>query len=78
MSTHYEPISEQARRRALADELILRGFDNDTIVDVTESSLSSVKRWHAKIQSDGLQGLARKPYSGTRRIRKYRGVAQPG
>jgi len=63
MSTPHGRISEQARRRAFAGELILRGFDNDTIVDVAEVSLSSVKRWRAKIQSDGLQGLARKPHS---------------
>ena len=64
MRTQHGHISAQTRRRFLAGELILRGFDNDTIVDVTETSLSSVKRWRAKIQSDGLQGLARKPQSG--------------
>ena len=64
METTQGRISAQARRRLQAGDLILRGFNNDEIIEITEASLSSVKRWRAKIESDGLQSLARKPQSG--------------
>ncbi len=64
METTITPLSSQARRRLQAGELILRGFTDDEIVRITEASLSSVKRWRATIQSEGLTGLARKPQSG--------------
>ena len=64
METTHKRLSAQARRRLLGGDLIVRGFTNDEIVEITEASLSSVKRWRATIQSEGLQGLARKPQSG--------------
>jgi len=64
METTHKRLSAQARRRLLGGDLIVRGFTNDEIVEITEASLSSVKRWRATIQSAGLQGLARKPQSG--------------
>jgi putative transposase len=47
-------------------QLILKGYDNDDIVDITEVSTSSVKNWRRKLkQSDGeLHALARKKGSG--------------
>jgi len=64
METTHGWLSAQARRRLQAGDLILRGFNNDEIVEIMEVSLSSVKRWRAKIQSEGLAGLARQPQSG--------------
>jgi len=64
METTHGRISAQARRHFLAGDLIERGFDNDEIVDITGASLTSVKRWRTKIQSEGLAGLARQPQSG--------------
>ncbi len=64
MSTQHGSLSEQARRRLAAGDLILRGFDNDEIVHILEVSLSSVKRWRKKVNENGLHGLARKPQPG--------------
>ena len=64
MSTPHGRISRQAAVRLQAGELILRGFDDDEIIEITECSPSSVKRWRAKVERDGLHGLARKSGSG--------------
>lgn len=57
-------LSEQARRRLMAGDLILRGFDNDEIIDILGISLSSVKRWRRKVTEGGLHTLARKSQTG--------------
>lgn len=64
MSTTHGRISAQAVKRLQAGELILRGFDNEEIMDITECSLSSIKRWRTKVERDGLQALARQTGSG--------------
>ena len=64
MTTPHGRISEQARRRFQAGELILRGFDNDEIIEILGVSLSSLKRWRPKVECDGLHALARNPGSG--------------
>jgi transposase len=47
-----------------AGDLILRGFDDEEIAEITQSSLSSVRRWRKKVNENGLHGLARKAQSG--------------
>jgi transposase len=64
MSTIHGRLSRQAAVRLQAGELILRGFDNDEIIDILDVSLSSIKRWRKKVESDGLHVLARKSGSG--------------
>jgi len=64
METTHGRISRQAATRLRAGELVLRGFDNDAIIEILDVSLSSVKRWRAKVESDGLHALARKPGAG--------------
>ena len=66
MRTQHGSLSRQAAIRYQAGDLILRGFDNDEIMEVLAVSLSSVKRWHNKIESEGLTALARKPGSGSK------------
>ena len=43
---------------------ILRGFDNDEIIEILDVSLSWLKRWRPKVERDGLPALARKSGSG--------------
>jgi len=64
MSTPHGRISRQAAVRLQAGELILRGFDDDEIVEILGCSLSSLRRWRAKVERDGLYALARKSGSG--------------
>ena len=64
MNTPHERLSGQTSRRLRAGELILRGFDNDEIMEILEVSLSSLQRWRRKVESEGLHALARKPGSG--------------
>lgn len=64
MSTKHGSLSDQARRRLTAGDLILRGFDDEEIIDITQASLSSVQRWRKKVEANGLHGLARKAQSG--------------
>jgi transposase len=64
MSTQHGRLSRQAATRLQGGELILRGFDDDEIVDILDVSLSSVERWRKKVETDGLQALARKSGSG--------------
>jgi transposase len=64
MSTPHGRLSRQAATRLQAGELILRGFDNDEIIDILDVSLSSLKRWRPKVESEGLHALARKSGSG--------------
>jgi len=60
MSTVIRRLSRQSSVRLQAGELILRGFDNEEIMDFLEVSLSSVKRWRKKVENDGLHALTRK------------------
>jgi transposase len=64
MTTTQQPLSRQATVRLQAGELILRGFDNDEIIDILEVSLSAVKQWRRLVKNGGLQALTRKPGSG--------------
>jgi transposase len=64
MSTPHGRLSRQATVRLQAGELILRDFDNEEIADILDVSLSSLKRWRKKVESDGLAALARKSGSG--------------
>ena len=63
MKTTHPPLSRQAAIRLQGGELILRGFDNDEIIDILGVSLSAVKRWRHLAESEGLHALARKPGS---------------
>ena len=62
----FEDIFEAAEAaiRLHGGELILRGFDNDEIVEILGVSLSAVKQWRRQIKNGGLHALARKPGSG--------------
>jgi len=64
MSNTHGRLSRQAAIRLQAGELILRGFDDDEIVEFLDTSLSSVERWKKKVDEGGLQALARKSGSG--------------
>src|SRR5665811_634719 len=65
MNAKYGYLSVQAMRRMQAGELILKGFDNDEIIEALDVSLSSVKRWRAKLKTtDDLQTLVRKRGTG--------------
>jgi transposase len=64
MSTQHGSLSDQSRRRLSAGDLILRGFDNDEIIEIPGVSHSSIKRWRPKVERDGLGALTRKSGSG--------------
>jgi transposase len=64
MNTSHGRISRQAAVRLQAGELILRGFDDDEIVEILGVSISSLRRWRTKVERDGLHALARKSGSG--------------
>jgi len=66
MSTKHGNLSSQALTRLQGGQLILKGFHNDDIIDIVETSNSSVKRWKRKLKqhNDDLACLARKKGSG--------------
>ena len=66
MSTKHGRLSSQAATRLQGGQLILKGFHNDDIIDIVETSNSSVKRWKKKLKQNGddLACLARKKGSG--------------
>jgi transposase len=66
MSTKHGSLSSQAASRLQGGQLILKGYDNDEIIDIVEVSNSSVKRWKRKLRqnSDDLACLAREKGSG--------------
>ena len=66
MSTKHGSLSNQSHKRLRGGELILKGFDNDEIVEILEVSESSVKRWRKKLhKNDGnIACLARGKGSG--------------
>ena len=65
MSKQQGCLSQRATKRFRAGDFLLRGFDNEKIMEILKASLSSVKRWRKKIESNGLAALARKPGSGS-------------
>jgi transposase len=65
MSTQHGSLSRQAAVRYRAGDLLLRGFDNEEIMEILEVSLSCVQRWRKKVESEGLSALARKHGSGS-------------
>ena len=66
MSTKHGSLSPQASKRLLGGELILKGYDNDTISDIVEVSISVVRKWRKKLNEHGgdLRVLVRKKGSG--------------
>ena len=66
MSTKHGSMSPQSIKRLQAGELILKGFDNDEIIEILDVSLSSVKRWRKKLDTGqgALTALLRKKGSG--------------
>jgi len=65
MGTLHRRIFRQASIRLQSGDLILRGFDNEEIMDILEVSLASVQRWRKKVDNEGLHALAR--HAGTGR-----------
>jgi transposase len=66
MSKKQGSLSRQATVRLRAGDLILRGFDNEEIMDILEVSLSSVQRWRKKVNNEGLHALARHAGTGAK------------
>jgi len=66
MSTKHGSLSSQATKRLLGGELILKGYDNDTISDIVEVSASAVQKWRKKLNehNGNLCCLVRKKGSG--------------
>ena len=55
MSRPHGCLSQKATKRFRAGDLLLRGFDNEEIMAMLEVSLSSVKRWRKKIESNRMK-----------------------
>ncbi len=55
---------EQEARRLAAGRLLLAGKKNVDVVHALKMSPSSVRRWKAIVQRDGLEGLRTKPVAG--------------
>ena len=66
MSTKQGSLSAQAFRRLQGGELILKGYDNETISDIVGVSISSVNNWRKILNehNDDLCALVRKTGSG--------------
>jgi len=66
MSTQPGSLSSQSGKRLLGGEMILKGYDNETIADVAEVNVRTVNRWRQRLkkQNDDLYALARKQGSG--------------
>jgi transposase len=67
MSTKHGSLSPQAVKRLRGGELILKGYDNETIADIVEVTSSAVQKWRKKLRenSDDLCCLIRKKGSGS-------------
>ena len=67
MSTNHGSLSPQADKRLRGGELILKGYDNETIADIVEVTPSAVQKWRKKLRenSDDLCCLVRKKGSGS-------------
>jgi putative transposase len=61
-------LSRQAQTRLLGADLILRGFDNDEIVDVLQVSHSTVYLWRKKLEdnNNAISSHIRKKGAGRR------------
>ena len=71
MSIQQGSLSRQAAIRLRAGDLLLRGFDNEEIMEILEVSLSSVQRWRKKVESVGLTAICgRQLKSAARSSRK--------
>jgi len=66
MSTKSGSISRQAAKRLQGGELILKGYDNETIADIVEVTTRTVNNWRQSlnIHNDNLCALVRKTGSG--------------
>jgi transposase len=66
MSTKHGSLSSQAAKRLLGGDLILKGYDNDTIADIAEVSVAAIKNWRKKLakHKNNLSCLVRKKGSG--------------
>jgi len=66
MSVQHGNLSSQAGKRLLGGELILKGYDNETIADITAVHVRTVNRWRQTLgKRDGnLCALVRKKGSG--------------
>ena len=66
MSTKHGSLSSQSAKRLLGGEMILKGYDNETIADIAEVNVRTVNRWRQRLtkQNDDLCALARKHGSG--------------
>ena len=63
-TTSHPKLTNLQYRRIQAGKLIEQGFDNDEIVEITDCSLSSVKRWRKQMASQGCESLLPKPHPG--------------
>lgn len=64
MKTQYHGLSRQAFIRLQGGELLAKGYDAEEIADILDVSISTVERWKAKIEKDGIKSLARQGQSG--------------
>ena len=66
MSTKHGSLSSQSAKRLLGGELILKGYDNETIADIVDVHVRTVSRWRQtlKERKDDLCSLVRKKGSG--------------
>lgn len=66
MATKHKNISSQTVTRLQGGQLILKGYDNDEIIDVVDASRSAVKSWKRKLKDNNndLACLVRKEGSG--------------
>ena len=66
MSTKHGSLSSQAYKRLQGGELILKGYDNETIADIVEVTPRSVNNWRKALKehNENLCALVRKQGSG--------------
>jgi transposase len=66
MSTTHGSLSPQAQKRLQGGELILKGYDNETIADIVEVTPRSVNNWRKALNehNENLCALVRKQGSG--------------
>ena len=66
MKPQNNPISSQSIRRLQAGELILREFNADEVVEITQTSMTSYYRWKKRLRENKneLSALSRKHSSG--------------
>ena len=66
MSTKHGSLSPQALKRLQGGELILKGYDNDTIADIVEVTTRTVNNWRRTLgaRNDDLRALVRQNGSG--------------